>query len=63
MRFSCCVVVLVLAAGCSGDAARRTAYETVQDAGQRDCRQYPAVECPQRETYDDYQRHRKELEK
>jgi hypothetical protein len=56
-------LVLAMAAGCSGDAVQRSAYEAVQGASQRDCRQYPSVECPRREGYDDYRRQRKELEK
>src|SRR5690242_18559237 len=63
MRLLVLEITLVLASGCSSDAMQRPAYEAVQGAGRRDCRQYPAVECPRRESYDDYQKQRKELEK
>jgi hypothetical protein len=62
MRYSMPVLIL-LAAGCSSDAMQRSSYEAVQGAAQKDCRQYPGVECPRRDSYDDYQRQRKVLEK
>jgi uncharacterized protein YgiB involved in biofilm formation len=62
-------LVLSLAAifflpGCSSDSAQRTAYETLQNVGQQDCRKSPSAdaECPKRESFDDFQRKRKELE-
>jgi hypothetical protein len=63
MRLFFSAFVLTLAAGCSSDAMQRSAYEAVQAAGQRDCRQYPSVECPGRQSYDDYRQQRKDLEK
>jgi hypothetical protein len=48
--------------GCTSDSAQRTAFEALQEVGQEDCRKLPSVECPKRESYDDYQRKRKELE-
>ena len=62
MRFSVLVLMLLAAAG-SSDAVQRSSYEAVQGVAQKDCRQYPAVECPRRDSYDDYQRQRKEIEK
>jgi len=66
---SFCPIVLSLGAifflpGCSSDSAQRTAYEAVQGFGQQDCRKNPSAdaECSKRESYDDYQRKRKELE-
>lgn len=49
-------------AGCSSDSAQRSAFEALQEVRQQDCRKLPSVECPKRESYDDYQRERKELE-
>jgi hypothetical protein len=53
-----------LVTGCSSDLAQRTAYETLQNVGLEDCRKNPSpdAECPKRESYDDFQRRRKELE-
>ena len=62
-----CLLVLSLVAvfflsGCSTDSAQRTAFEALQEVGQADCRKLPSVECPKRESYDDYQRKRQEME-
>ena len=65
MRNLCYAVMLMLfqlLQGCSADVAKRTAYETLQNMHQRECMQNPALECGQRESYDDYKRQRDELE-
>jgi len=62
MRISLLTLIALLA-GCSSDAVQRSAYEAVHGAAQRDCRQYPSVECPKRESYDEYQRQRQALER
>jgi hypothetical protein len=51
-----------LLGGCSSGSAQRTAYETMQNVGQQDCRRNPSLECPKRGSYDDYQRQRRDLE-
>jgi hypothetical protein len=58
------LVAIFFLAGCSSDSAQRTAYETLQNVGQQDCRKNPSpdAECPKRESYYDFQRKRKELE-
>lgn len=48
--------------GCSSDSAQRTAFEALQNVNQEDCQKLPSIECPKRESYDDYQRERKKLE-
>jgi hypothetical protein len=55
-------VAIFFLPGCSSDLAQRTAFETLQNVGQEDCRNLPSTECPKRDGYDDYQRKRKELE-
>lgn len=54
-------ILFLLLSGCSADVAKRTAYETLQNIHQRECMQNPAVECGQRESYDDYKKKRDEL--
>ncbi|HKU71068.1 MAG TPA: hypothetical protein VJQ51_09525 [Burkholderiales bacterium] len=54
------LALVALLVGCSSDAAQRSAYEAVYGAAQKDCRQYPSVECPRKNDYDDYQRQRRE---
>jgi len=56
------LVAVFLLPGCSSDSAQRTGFEALQNVGQQDCQTLPSVECPKRESYDDYQRERKKLE-
>jgi len=58
-----CLAILASMAGCSTDTAKRTAYETLQNVHQQECLKNPsASNCEKRESYDDYQRRRKELD-
>lgn len=54
--------LLLAATGCSGDMAKRTAYETLQNVHQQECLKGAAENCDKRESYDDYLRKRKALE-
>ncbi len=57
------LTVLVLgAAGCSAQALQRTGYETLQNIQQQRCQEELSAECPQRESFDAYQRERRELQ-
>lgn len=55
-----CLVMLPLMWGCSSDIAKRTAYESLQNKAQMDCQQNPGSACPEKKSYDDYQRELKE---
>ena len=57
-----CLVSLILVAGCSSESAQRTAYETLQNVRQRECFKNLSPDCEKRESYDEYQRKRKELD-
>ena len=61
-RFALCLLLLATAlVGCSSDALKRTGYEAVANVGQRQCEKDPgraAVDCRNRQSYDDYQRAR-----
>jgi hypothetical protein len=57
-----CLLATFVFPGCSSDSAQRAAYETLQNVGQQDCRKNPSADCPKRESYDDYQRKRKEFD-
>ncbi|MCG6934177.1 MAG: hypothetical protein LJE57_11110 [Gallionella sp.] len=48
--------------GCSSEAVKRAAYETMQNAREQECLKNPAMDCGKRGNYEDYQRQRKELE-
>ncbi|MBI5430012.1 MAG: hypothetical protein HY938_06080 [Nitrosomonadales bacterium] len=55
------VAIVFFASGCSSDTARRTTYETLQNVRQQECLKTPSSDCGKRESYEDYQRKRKEL--
>ena len=46
--------------GCSGESAKRTAFETLQNMREQQCARDLSGRCPPRESYADYQRKRKE---
>lgn len=52
---------LLLVSGCSTETAKRTAYETLQNKQQQECLKTPGADCSRHDSYDDYQRKRKEL--
>jgi hypothetical protein len=51
------VLLAGCAAGCSGDAWKRTTYETLQNVNQQQCEATPGADC-ERQSYEDYQRMR-----
>ena len=57
-----CLAIIALTTGCSSDAAKRTAYETMQNVRQQECLKNPSLNCEKRGSYEDYERKRKELE-
>jgi hypothetical protein len=59
-----CLAIVALTAGCSSEAAKRTAYETLQNVHEQEClknRKSPD-DCGKRGSYEDYERQRKALE-
>ena len=46
----------LLVSGCSSEMAKRSAYESMQNKAQMDCQQHPGSACPEKKSYDDYQR-------
>ncbi len=54
--------IAVQISGCSADIAKRTAYETLQNVRDRECMRNPSVSCEKRETYDEYERKRREVD-
>jgi len=57
-----CLAIVALTAGCSTDTAKRTAYETLQNVRRQECLKNLSSDCGKRESYEDYERKRKELE-
>lgn len=56
-----CVIIVALTAGCSSESAKRTAYETLQNVRRQECLKNLSSDCEKRESYEDYERKRKEL--
>lgn len=52
--------VTVFAQGCSSESAKRTSFETLQNVREQQCSKDLTNNCPPRESYEDYQRKRKE---
>lgn len=57
-----CLATIVLVSGCSSESAKRTAYETLQNVHRQECLKNLSSDCEKRESYEDYERKRKELE-
>jgi hypothetical protein len=60
-----CVAGLLLAAitmsqGCSKETVARTGYETLQNIGEQQCNRDLSAQCPERDSYEAYQRKRRE---
>ena len=53
-------VVFLAFQGCTRESAKRTAFETLQNVREQQCDQDLSGKCPERESYADYQRKRKE---
>ena len=47
---------LLLACGCSSEMVKRSAYESMQNMEQMNCQQHPGATCPEKQSYDEYQR-------
>jgi hypothetical protein len=52
--------VLAVAQGCSSDSVKRVTFESLQNYSRQECLKDPAADCPERESYDDYQQKREE---
>jgi len=57
-----CLAIIALVSGCSSETAKRTAYETMQNVRQQECRKNLSTDCDKRDSYEDYERERKALE-
>jgi len=55
--FSLCMID-----GCSSETVKRTTYETLQNIREQECMKNPSSDCSRRDTYDQYQKQRKEVE-
>lgn len=54
-------MVLAATLGCSGESFKRATFDSMQNYSREQCLKDPGVECPERESYDDYQRKRREV--
>ena len=53
--------LLAMLSGCSADWPQRLGYHAVQNAGQLQCQKAMANDCERRQSYDEYQRERREM--
>jgi len=54
--------VIFTISSCSKESLKRTGYETLQNVQEQRCQKDLSSECPERESYDAYQRKMEELD-
>lgn len=54
------LVTMLSVQGCSKESVKRAAYGSAQIYGQQQCAQEVSADCPEPESYEEYQRKRKE---
>lgn len=59
---TCVPLVLGLCGACGADWPQRLGYHAVQNAGQLQCQKAMANDCERRQSYDEYQRERQEMQ-
>jgi hypothetical protein len=60
IRILAAIVILPLCQGCTVSDVKEGIYETMQSMQEQRCIENRSSDCPKRESYDDYQRKRKE---
>ena len=55
-------VIFGVVQACTSDYLKRTAYETMENVRQQECQKDLSSECPERQSYEYYQRDKEELE-
>lgn len=50
------LVIIVMLPACSAEMAKRAAYDSLQNKSDMDCRSNPGENCPEKKSYDEYQR-------
>ncbi len=50
------LVIMIMLPACSADTSRRAAYDSLQNMSDMDCRSNPGANCPEKQSYDEYQR-------
>ncbi len=56
--FVCCSAILLIA--CSSETVNRTSYETLKNIEKQQCDKDLSKDCPERESYEEYQKKRNE---
>lgn len=52
------ILVVLLCQGCTADSFKRTVYDIFQNWGDQNCHRDPGRECPEPQSYEEYQRER-----
>ncbi len=55
-------VIVITIPACSKESLNRAVYDTLWNIQEQKCQRNPAMDCPERESYENYQRQRQELE-
>ncbi|MFQ5469073.1 MAG: hypothetical protein ACE5EH_02075 [Gammaproteobacteria bacterium] len=54
------IPIVVIFSGCTTNELKRAGYETLQNIQQYECDKEPLSDCPERESFDEYQQKREE---
>ena len=57
------VIIVSVTTSCSKDSLKRTSYETLKNIHEQQCQKDLSSDCPERESYDAYQRKIRDHEK
>jgi len=50
------LAILFILPACSAETIKRSAYDTLQNMSDMDCRSKPGANCPEQKSYDEYQK-------
>jgi hypothetical protein len=56
------VLTILTVQGCSKETVKRATYSGAQMVGQQQCQQEFSADCPEPDSYEEYQRKRRELQ-
>ena len=60
LRFIPIFIAVSLTVSCSSDSIKRNTYQSLQTLQQRECQQTPGQDCPQPESYNQYEKQREQ---
>jgi hypothetical protein len=50
------IIIMILMQGCSRESVEKFTYNLLQNVQERECVRDPSLDCPRRESYEEYHR-------